>query len=226
MQLDIQLDRNRRAPAEAPRCGSFQLPGDSAPKARKGKHVRCEGDGVERVSHVGKPGCGEEVERTASFRRPYFRRGGGTLQGAGHPLQGQERGQVGAWPRGPASPASSVRGSRHTGRCCATAGLQGHGSQSCLNPSRARLICRLTGGPGKTNTNQFRVGAGGRRKRGAPPLLHNPSPSPGLSAIPSFVLEASLALGPTQEWTAFRALARSSACNSASGRSLCLLCSR
>lgn len=66
------------APAEAPRCGPFQLPGDSAPKARKGKHVRCAGAGVER-------GAVGRRWNDHSFRRSHFRRGGGTLQGAGHP---------------------------------------------------------------------------------------------------------------------------------------------
>lgn len=81
----------------------------------------------------------------------------------------------------------------------------------------------MTGGPGKTSTDRTRVGAGCRRKRDAPPLLHNPSPSPGSPATPSFVLEASLVFRPTPKRPALRALARNVAYNLTSGLSLCRL---
>lgn len=60
------------------------------------------------VSHVGKRGCGEEVGLLQFFSTPFFRRGGGTLQGAGHSPRAQELGKVGAL--GPASPACSASG--------------------------------------------------------------------------------------------------------------------
>lgn len=145
-------------------CGSFQLPGDSTSKARKGKHVRCAEDGAKGVSHVGKRGCGEEVGLPQFFSTPFFLHGGGTLQGAGHSPRGPELGQVGAWPWAPpllhARPGASSTPDqqlRHRPIDC-------HGSQSHLDPPRAFPVCRLTGGPGKTRTNRTRVGAGFRRE--------------------------------------------------------------
>lgn len=72
-------------------------------------------------------------------------------RGRDSPQGAPELGQVGAWPWGPASPASSAWGS-HTGRtqlrCATAAHRRDHGSQSRLDPPRTRPFCRLTGGPG------------------------------------------------------------------------------
>lgn len=56
LHLGTGLDRNRVGAPQRPPRGSFQLSGDSTPKARKGKHVNVRGDGVEGVSHMGSPG--------------------------------------------------------------------------------------------------------------------------------------------------------------------------
>lgn len=147
--------------------------------------MRCAGDRVERAPHVGK---GRSGGGTASVSGDHTSDLGVGLPGGAPPPRAQSWGR---WGRGleapplpppqPGAPGSPDAAAQPLAR------LQGHGSQSCLNPPRARPIGRLTGGPGKTDPDRFRVGAGGRRKRGEPPLLHSPSSSPRLSAVPTLL---------------------------------------